>query len=361
MADSKPETMNSNITFTRKVVITTGVVIILVGGIILLVYAINFFFLVFAGILFAVMLRAITNWIHEKTKMKQGLALALANLIFFGIIFLTAWLIAPTIRAQIQDMRETIPAAINSLEEQLGDTQWGERALEELNQSQDSLVPNTQEVVSRAGNFFSSTISIITNLFIIIVVGIFFAANPSSYQKGIVTLFPPRHRTRIWEVLDMSYETLKWWLFGKLLTMVLVGVLSAIGLFLLGVPLAMALAVIVFFLDFIPTIGPIIAAVPAILIALLDGPMTAVYVAILYFVVQSIESYLVAPIIFEKTVSISPVVTLLSLVLFGILVGPMGIILAAPLVAVLQVFIRELYIKDYLEEGGTTGTPINGA
>lgn len=353
--------MNQNITFTRKIVITTAIVILFVGGIMLLVYAINFFFLVFAGILFAVMLRAITNWIHEKTNISNGLALALANLIFFGIIVLTAWLIAPTIRAQIQDMRETIPAAISSLEEQLGETQWGERALDEFSQSQDSLVPDTQEMVSRAGNFFTSTIGIITNLFIIIVVGIFFAANPSSYQKGIVKLFPPRHRTRIWEVLDMSYETLKWWLFGKLLTMVLVGVLTAIGLFLLGVPLAMALAVIAFFLDFIPTVGPIIASVPAILIALLDGPMMAVYVAILYFVIQSIESYLVAPIIFERTVSISPVITLLSLVLFGILVGPLGVILAAPLVAVLQVFIRELYIKDYLEEGGTTGEPIEAS
>lgn len=345
--------MDHNITFARKIVITTAIVVLFVGGGVLLIYAINFFFLVFAGILFAVMLRAITNWVHDKTSMKKGFALALANLLFFGVIALMVWLIAPTIQTQVEELRETLPESVKNLEEQLGQTQWGERALDEISQNQESMVPDSQELLNRAGSFFSSTLGILTNLFIIIIVGIFFAANPSSYQKSIVSLFPPRHRTRLWDVLDMSYSTLKWWLFGKLITMAVVGVLTAIGLLALGIPMAMALAVIAFFLDFIPTVGPIIASVPAILIALLDSPMTALYVAILYFVVQSIESYLLAPIIFEKTVSISPVVTLLSLVLFGILIGPMGVILAAPLVAVIQVFVRELYIKDYLEGGGT--------
>ncbi|QCR23187.1 AI-2E family transporter [Pontibacter sp. SGAir0037] len=343
--------MNQQYTFTQRVVITTVIVTLFIGGILLLIYAINFFFLVFAGILFAVMLRAITNWLHDKTSMKKGLALALANLIFFGTIALAIWLIAPTVQEQVQDLRETIPESISSLEEQLRQTEWGEQALDELTENGGGLVPDTQELASRAGSFFTSTINIITNLLIVIVVGIFFAGNPSSYQKGIVSLFPPRQRPRLNDVLEKSYDTLKWWLFGKLVTMVFVGILTGLGLMLLGIPLALALAVIVFFLDFIPTVGPIIAAVPAVLIALLDGPMMALYVAILYLLVQSLESYLLAPMIFQRTVNISPVVTLLSLVLFGILVGPLGVILAAPLVAVIQVFIRELYIKDYLEGG----------
>jgi predicted PurR-regulated permease PerM len=342
--------MPEHIPFTRKVVITTAVVLLLGGIMALILYAVHFFFLVFASILFAVLLRAMTNWIHDKTGLGKGLALAVSSLLFFGIIFMTGWLIAPTIQAQIEDLRETLPASVDRVKEQLGNTSWGTKALEELEDSQENMIPETQEIVTRARTFFSSTLSIITDIFIIIVIGIFFAASPQQYQRGIVSLVPVRYRTRLWEVLDKSYETLKWWLFGKLITMIVVGVLTGVGLMVLGIPMALALAVIAFFLDFIPTVGPLIASVPAILIAFLEGPMAALYVAILYLVVQSIESYLLAPIIFEKTVHISPVLTLLSLVLFGILVGPIGVILAAPLVAVLQVFVRELYIKDYLEK-----------
>jgi predicted PurR-regulated permease PerM len=350
--------MDEKKSFTMKVVITAAVVILFVAAVVLVVYAINFFFLVFAGILFAVMLRAMTNWLHAKTGLPHGLGLAISTLFFFGTFYLIGMLIAPTIQEQVQELKQTLPEAIGSLEQQIGEYRWGERALDEISGGQDSMVPDTQELLARAGNIFTSTLGIIMNILIIIIVGIFFAAAPQTYQMGIVSLFPPRHRTRVWEVLDKCYYILKWWLFGKLLTMVAVGIMTYIGLLLLGVPLPAALAVIAFFLDFIPNIGPIIASVPAILLALLDGPMMALYVAILYFVVQSIESYLLVPIIYQKTVSISPVVTLLSLVLFGILVGPLGLILAAPLIAVIQVLIKEFYIKDYLEKGARETAPV---
>jgi predicted PurR-regulated permease PerM len=349
--------MKQHIPFTRRVVSTTAIVLLFIGMLALILYAIHFFFLVFASILFAVLLRAMTNWIHDKTKLPKGFALAISALLFFGIIFLTGWLIAPTIQQQIGELRDTLPASLERLKDQLNRTSWGSKAIEEIDISQENMMPETQEIVNKARTFFASTISIITDIFIVIVIGVFFAASPQQYQRGIVSLVPVSYRTRLWEVLDKSYETLKWWLIGKLLMMVVVGVLTGIGLMVMGIPMALALAVIAFFLDFIPTVGPILASIPAILIAFLDGPMTALYVAILYFVIQSIESYLLAPLIFEKTVSISPVITLLSLVLFGILVGPIGVILAAPLVAVIQVFVRELYIKDYLEKGSQVPDP----
>ncbi|WP_114779403.1 AI-2E family transporter [Botryobacter ruber] len=336
--------------YIRKVITTTFIIALIVAGIVLLIYAIHFFFLVFAGILFAVMLRAMTNWIHRLTRLPKGLALALANIIFFGVIILTGVIIAPIIRQQALDMSVTLPAAIGKLEEQLEKTPWGERALNEVYLSQDKLLPNMEELISRARNIFTSTIGTIANVMIIIVVGIFFAVAPMYYQRSFVRLFPPRHRTRLWDVMEISYQTLKWWIFGKLLTMVVVGVLCWLGLAFLGIRMALVLAVIAFFLDFIPHIGPILAAVPAVLVALLDGPMAALYVVILYVSVQSFESYVVSPIVFQQTVSVSPVATLLSIVLFGILVGPIGVILAAPLVAILQIIIKELYIKDYLEK-----------
>jgi predicted PurR-regulated permease PerM len=247
-------------------------------------------------------------------------------------------------------MTVTLPASLHKLEDELEKTTWGKRAIEELNLSQDTLMPDMQELLSRAGTIFTSTLGLFAKMMIVIVVGIFLAADPTYYQRGIVQLFPPRRRTRLWEVMEMSYQTLKWWIFGRLLTMAVVGVLTWIGLQLLGIRMALVLAVLAFFLDFISHLGPIIAAIPAVLVALLEGPMEALYVILLYIAVQSFESYVVSPIVFQKTVSVSPVATLLSIVLFGILVGPLGVVLAAPLFAILQVFVKELYIKDYLEK-----------
>ncbi len=136
---------------------------------------------------------------------------------------------------------------------------------------------------------------------------------------------------------------------GKFLTMLFVGITVGIGLAILGIPAVFTLGFIAFLLDFIPNIGPIIAAIPAILLAFLEGPMTALLVTILYLVVQQVESLVLAPYVFKKTVSLSPVVTLSSIILLGVLAGPMGVIMATPLVAALQVIIRELYINDYLE------------
>lgn len=149
--------------------------------------------------------------------------------------------------------------------------------------------------------------------------------------------------------MNQVYFTLKAWLLGKFLTMLFVGVTVGIALPILGVPGAFALAFVAFLLDFVPNIGPIIAAVPAILLAFLDSWLSALLVTVLYFVVQQVEGLVLTPYVFKRTVSLSPVITLASLILLGLLAGPLGVVMATPLVAAIQVFIRELYVKDYLE------------
>jgi predicted PurR-regulated permease PerM len=347
--------MNRELTYTQKVVIAVCVILTIAGLAYLIVTTFNFFLLIFGGILFAVMIRAAANWIHGKTNLNMGLSLTVALILIFGFVAATVRFVAPTVSNQIEELQETIPQAINNLQAQLSEYGWGENLINEL-QNADDLLPDQQTMVTQATGIFSTTLGIITDVLIVMVIGIFFAIDPKMYQKGLVRLFLPRKRPRLMEVLDHCYDVLKYWLFGKFIAMLFVGVVSGVALWLLGVPLALALGVITFFLDFIPTIGPIIAAIPAILMGLLQGPLVALYVAIAFFVIQSVESYLIIPIIYRKTVAISPVITLASLVFFGILAGPLGVILATPLVAVIQVLVKELYIKDYLERDTPAGT-----
>jgi predicted PurR-regulated permease PerM len=344
------QTMNDQYVFIRKVAAATLVIILMVSGVLLLWYAFHFFLLIFGAILFAVLLRAGTNFLTSRLRLPDGPALGIVTLIYFGCLIATIALIIPRVSEQIEEMRETIPQSIDNIKDQLSQYGWGRELIEMIEDENSDLMPDQRAMVNQAPVIFSSTFSVVSNFLILLVIGIFFAVSPGLYQQGIVVLVSPQYRHRLSEVMDKLYVVLKSWLLGKFLTMLFVGVASAIGLMLLDVPMAVALGFIAFLLDFIPTIGPIVAAVPAILVAFLSGPVTALYVAILYFVIQSVESYILVPMIYKKTVSISPVITLASLVLFGILAGPLGIILATPLMAVIQIIIKEMYIKDYLEK-----------
>lgn len=354
--------MSDNRIFLRRVIVATFAVLLMVCGFLLFGYAIQFFLLIFGAILFAVMLRAGTNFLKEKANVPDGLGVAITTLVFVGVLAGIIILIIPRVSEQVKEMKEAIPQAISDVREDLMEYEWGRVVIENIEgdaadqgeggdeeENGGGFFPDGGQIVERAPGFFSSTIGVISDFLILLVLGIFFAVSPRLYVQGVVVLVSPQFRPRLEDVMYKLYFVLKSWLLGKFMTMLFVGVGSAIGLMILGVPMALALGFIAFLLDFIPTIGPIIAAVPAILIAFIQGPMTALWVAIIYFVVQSIESYVLVPLIYKKTVSISPVITLGSLVLFGILAGPLGIILATPLVAAIQVIIKELYIKDYLE------------
>ena len=341
--------MTDQQSFIKRTIIAAFVILLIAGAFLLVIYAFHFFLLIFGSVLFAVLLRSGTNFLKEKINMPDGAALGLTTFLFTAIIVAIILLIIPTVSEQLEDIQESIPEAIESLKEDLEEYEWGRQLVEWIDEDAQGMIPDEQSLINRATGFFSSAISIISEFLILLVIGIFFAASPKLYQQGMVVLVAPSYRKRMEEVMDTLYLVLRSWLLGKFLTMIFVGIVSLIGLSILGVPMAAALAFIAFLLDFIPTLGPIIAFIPAGLVAFLDGPATALWVAVLYFVIQSIESYVLTPIIFKRTVSISPVMTLASLVLFGILAGPLGIILATPLIAVIQVLIRELYIKDYLE------------
>jgi predicted PurR-regulated permease PerM len=143
-------------------------------------------------------------------------------------------------------------------------------------------------------------------------------------------------------------HTLRWWLVGRIAGMIVVGFLTWIGLLLLGVPLSFTLATLAAILDFVPNIGPIIAAVPAVLVGLTESPMTGLYVALLYFAIQTLEGTLMTPLIEQRTVSLAPVLLLSAQLIMGVLFGVLGLLLATPFLVVLVIIIQRLYIEDVL-------------
>lgn len=150
------------------------------------------------------------------------------------------------------------------------------------------------------------------------------------------------------EVIDTVVLTLRLWLLGQLVVMVAVGTLSTIGLWLIGVPGALLLGLFAGLLEFVPVIGPLIAAIPAVLVALVESPVTAVYVALLYFGVQQLEEYVITPLAQQRAVHLPPLLTIAAVLIMQILFGILGALVATPLIAALMVLVKMLYLEDVL-------------
>ena len=331
--------------FLMRVGIITAIVLILL----LMWYAVNVLLLIFAGILLAVFLRGLSDAVSRFTGLPPGWSLAAVILTILLTVGGLTWWLAPSVAEQAAELRRALPESVKQGEAWLAQYGWGRQIIERM-PTLDEAMPNGADAFSRVTGVFSTTLSAIANFVIIIFVGIYLAVDGHVYTNGLVRLFPLDKRARAREVLDELGFTLWWWLLGKIAAMIIVGIVTWVGLMILGVPLALTLGLLAGLLDFIPNIGPFLAGIPAVLIALTVSPTTALYVLVFYFVIQSAESYILTPILQHKTVKLPPALTIVAQVLLGVLVGGLGLILASPLAAAVFVLVRMLYIEDTLGE-----------
>jgi predicted PurR-regulated permease PerM len=210
------------------------------------------------------------------------------------------------------------------------------------------MAAQASSMVTHAGVFFSGILGALASVVIVAFVGIYLAVRPASYINGLVRLFPADKRPRTREIMHEIGHVLAQWLLGKMISMVIIGCLTALGLALLDVPLAMVLGILAGLLDFIPYIGPIMAGLPAVLIAFSESPTLALYVLLLFVGLQTTEAYLLSPLIERRTVSLPPAITIMMQTLLGTFFGLAGIALATPLTAVLAVLVTMLYVQDVL-------------
>jgi predicted PurR-regulated permease PerM len=196
------------------------------------------------------------------------------------------------------------------------------------------------------GPFLSSTASALAGIFIVTFIAIYIAIDPVTYREGTLHLVPRRRRQRVREVMQATTRVLQQWFAAQMLAMAVVGVITTIGLLILGIEGAFALGLIAAILEFVPFLGPFLAAVPAIAIALVDSPEKAVAVAILYLIIQQLESTLVTPLVMKNGLELPPILTILAQGIMGVVFGLLGVLVAVPLLAAIIVPIKMLYVQD---------------
>ena len=335
--------------FARRVLITVGIVLLLLLIAFVLFYAIEVLLLLFGAILLAIFLHGLANISRRYLRIGEGYSVLLVAALLVAALSLAVWMLAPSVADQVKNLRNELPQAALGVRQYLSNYSWGNLILEQMPSTAEAMEKvNNSNILARVGGFFSSTITILTNIALMILLSIYLASEPKTYIKGFTKLFPQQNRKRVREILYEIGETLSWWLIGKGASMLLIGVLTWIGLYFIGVPLALTLGLIAGLLSFIPNFGPILSAVPAILLAFIDSPTSALYVLGLYIVVQLIESNLATPLIERRTVELPPVLTVVFQLALAILFGAAGLILATPILAVVMVLVQTLYIQDVL-------------
>ena len=205
------------------------------------------------------------------------------------------------------------------------------------------------KVLGALGRLLVTTFGLATNVGVVFFIGIFLAINPSLYRDGAAQLFPPDKRIRASEVMDLMGESMFNWLQGRFLSMLITGAGTSVALLMLGVPMPITIGFITGLLTFIPNIGAIVALGLAMLMGLSQGPMTVVWVVVLYAAFQLIESNIVTPLIQQHQTSIPPALLLAFQILMAALTGILGVMVATPMLAAGIVLVKEVWIKDTLE------------
>lgn len=304
--------------------------------------------LVFGAVLIAVICRAIADPL-TRAGLPPGLALMVVVLALVALLGSIAWFFGSRIAAQAGVLGELLPEAWRSLEQRIRDTALGDRFLASLAQAG----PDGMDIASRVGRFMGSVGKAAVDVVVVVVAGVFIAASPRLYLGGFEKLFPSARQHQVASTLRTSADALRRWLLGQLLAMLLVGLLTGFGLWLVGVPSAFALGLIAGLAEFVPIAGPFLSALPGLLLALAQGPEQAAGALLVYIVVQQVESNLITPLVARRVVLIPPAVTIFALLALGVIFGPIGILLAAPLTVVIFVAVQKLYVRETLQHETT--------
>jgi predicted PurR-regulated permease PerM len=327
----------------RIAAVVAAVVVLLV----VLWYARTALLLLFAGVLFAVLLDGMCRPIVRWTGLPKPAALALV-LVSIGIFFaLVGWSAGPVLMLQLKELGQHLGHVITS---------WGEEAASQAGQSEVlrnfnwsdlvSLLPSPLGIATGATAVAGTILGALASVLIVIFFGVYFALDPDTYVRLVLRFAPAERRAELADMFREIGVVLHKWLRGQLLAMAIVGVVTYAGLLILDVPLSFVLALLLGLFEFIPYIGPVLGAAPMLLVSAGQGLDMLLWVFGLYLVVQLLESYVLTPIIQSRAVSLPPAVVIVSQLVFGALFGVLGLALATPIVAAASVPVRRYLGAD---------------
>jgi predicted PurR-regulated permease PerM len=311
-------------------------------------------------LLFSIIISGPVDYLQRK-----DVGRGLGTLSVFGVLALVlvvaGYSMGSIVENQVRGLVDSAPTLLSNAQDRIGE--WQSALGLEF-----GLLPDPQQLFDSARNLlsggtFSTFVSVgasVANIFsflvVILIATIFTVAWPAPLVNGFVALWPAGQRRRVREILGELYQTVQRWFLGQLTSMAMIGLLFTVALFLIGIPFALLLGILSGLLAFIPFVGPFISIIPPVLLALAQDPILALWVLLAYAVVQFIEGNVIQPVVMSRAVSLHPTVIVFTLLIMGTLFGFVGLLLAIPLIAALQVLVRELWIER-MDSLGTDPDP----
>jgi predicted PurR-regulated permease PerM len=296
--------------------------------------------LFFGAVLVAATLRALADPLSRFTRLPLRAATALALAVLVLVAVCCVWLVGDPLSQQLQTLRVDLPRAWEAMRGWLERTPLGQRLLDLVGGVQEAGVPwaGIAGAATRVLHGLGATL-------LILLTGIYLAFDVGLYRDGFLRLVPRERRALVGKALDAAGQALSRWVRGQAVAMLTIGVLVALGLSLLGMPMALALGLISGLLEFVPFVGPIASGLLSVLVAFAQGPTEALYVAALFLALQQVENHLLVPLIQRWAVALPPALALGGVVVFGTLFGPFGVMFGTPLVVVTIVLVQKLYVE----------------
>lgn len=335
--------------------------------VVLLVYALlngvwlarDIVFIGFLATLFALFLSIFVDRLEPV--LPRWLATVLCFFAWLGLLVLFFFLAWPSLQSQIATIRLEVPAIIDDVSGWIqaqvramapgdgdgGGADPGDAFARQINERMGT---EAARIVSGALPLLNTALGAISGLLIVLFAGVFLTVSPRTYLDGFIEMVPPRGRARTREALLEAGTTLKRWIGGMSVSMLVIFVLTTAGLWILGIPAFLALGMIAGLLVFIPFVGPILSAIPAMALALTVSPLMVLWVGLLYFGIQLVESNLLTPLVMKRAVALPPALILLFQMAMGVLFGFIGLLVAVPLLAALKVLVQRLYVDQLSEE-----------
>ena len=330
--------------YLKKVWIAVGILSLIIVIILLIKTLFSVILLILAGVLVAIYFHGCADILKKHLHCPSRLSVVISIIINILLLIAFFWFVGDRLSTQVSQLSDSLPSIIQKAKVQMGNSAIGNKVLEYINST-----GNSEKTMVVVKHFFSSGLGILLDLYIILIFGLFFTASPTLYKKGIISLLPANAKDKGLEIINELAKALKKWLEGQIIAFFFIAIFTGIGFLILGMPLVFTLALIAGLSAFIPNFGPILAFVPAALIALSQSQKTLVIVACIFIVVHLIENAVLLPLIQKKMVKVLPALTIFAQVALGLLCGFWGVLLAVPVVVVLKTIIDKLYIEKQLQ------------
>ncbi len=335
--------MISDAEFIRKILIALGLVLFTL----LLWKLSDVLLLAFGAVLVAILLHSAAGALERYLRVPDRWSLTVATLVIFVVFLAIIALFGTQVRAQFSGVVERLPSALDNFAKNLGIGPVSDDLSEIMNNAP------TGGMAARLAGIGGVILDGFADFILVVIAGIYIAAAPRLYAQGFVKLFPIRHHEKVESSLEASGQALKLWLTSQLIAMACVAVLSAIAYWLIGLPSALALGLIAGLADFIPFLGPILGALPAVLIAFSVSGEAALWTVLAVLAIQQIEGNIIFPLVARSVISIPPALALFAILIGSVLFGTLGLIFGFPLAVLTYVLVKKLYVRETLGEHTT--------